>query len=69
MQIYHMILLFRVHWQNVPGVSVIWETRVALIVSKGDVKESRDCKFSYIQIEEDREDRKLKKFFYTSGGQ
>ena len=40
---------------------LIWETRVVLIDSKEDVRDSQDCEVSFIQIEEDGADRKLKK--------
>lgn len=39
---FHMILLFRVHWQDISELLVLWETRVASVDSKEDVKESQD---------------------------
>lgn len=68
MQIQHMVPLFRVHWQDISGSAELWETRVASNDSKGDVRESRDCQFSFTQTEENRTDRKTEEFVYTRGG-
>lgn len=68
MQMYHVILLFRVNWQAISGSLVLWETWVASTDSKDDVRKSQDSQFSFTQINGNRKDRKLEEFVYKSGG-